>query len=190
MCVGKGEIMTEENNIAVENQNDNQNEAGKEQTGISFKDQSELDSFVDTKLNKALETAHSKWEEEAKEREDKAKQLAKMTEAERIKAQQKERDEALSKREHDLQMREYSIQAKSTLAEVGLPNSDELVSLVLSDDVEKTSNNITYLKEVIAEAVNKRVDELSNQTTPKESGSLSKTKTTDFAEIARNSRII
>lgn len=190
MCVGKGEIMTEANNAAVENQNDNQNEAGKEQTGISFKDQSELDSFVDKKASKMLETAHSKWEEEAKAREDKAKQLAKMTEADRIKAQQKERDEALSKREHDLQMREYSIQAKSTLAEAGLPNSDELVSLVLSDDVEKTSNNITYLKEVIAEAVNKRVDELSNQTTPKESGSMAKTKTTDFAEIARKSRII
>lgn len=182
--------MTEENNTEIENQNENQNESGKEQAGISFKDQSELDRFVDTKLSKALETAHGKWEEEAKAREDKAKQLAKMTEAERTKQEQKDREAALGKRERDLQMREYSIQAKSTLAEVGLPNSDELVSLVLSDDVEKTSNNITYLKEVIAEAVNKRVDELSNQTTPKESGSLSKTKTTDFAEIARKSRII
>lgn len=178
----------EPQNEAVEEQTEDQ-QAETNKDGISFESQSELDSFMDKKVSKAIETARGKWEEEAKEREDKAKKLARMTEADRIKAEQADRDKELAKREQELKRLEYSIQAKSTLAEAGLPNEDELVSLILSDDVETTNNNINYLKKVIADSVNKRVDELSKQKTPsasstKLSGSVS------IAELAQKNRVI
>ncbi|MBS9335005.1 DUF4355 domain-containing protein [Fructobacillus sp. M1-13] len=180
-------------------ENEPQNEAVEEQTedkqaetnkdGISFESQSELDSFMDKKVSKAIETARGKWEEEAKEREDKAKKLARMTEADRIKAEQADRDKELSKREQELKRLEYSIQAKSTLAEAGLPNEDELVSLILSDEVETTNNNINYLKKVIADSVNKRVDELSKQKTPS-SSSTKLSGSVSIAELAQKNRVI
>ncbi|CAK1245066.1 hypothetical protein LMG30237_ALEAABJJ_01029 [Fructobacillus tropaeoli] len=176
-----------QNEVVDEQTEDKQDEGKKD--GISFESQSELDSFMDKKVSKAIETARSKWEEEAKKREDKAKKLARMTETDRIKAEQADRDKELAKREQELKRLEYSIQAKSTLAEAGLPNEDELVSLILSDDVETTNNNINYLKKVIADSVNKRVDELSKQKTPsasstKLSGSVS------IAELAQKNRVI
>lgn len=174
---------------AVEEQVDDKAEEVK-QDGISFESQSELDSFMDKRVSKAIETARGKWEEEAKAREDKAKQLAKMTEAERTKAEQAEREKTLTEREKSLQMREYSIQAKSTLAEAGLPNTDELTDLVLSDDVEKTNNNINYLKAVIADAVKSKVDELSKQSTPKDTGSFGSLTGQSFMELAEKNRVI
>lgn len=176
-----------QNEVVDEQAEDKQAEVKKD--GISFESQSELDSFMDKKVSKAIETARGKWEEEAKAREDKAKQLARMTEAERTKAEQKARDEELSKREQALQMREYSIQAKSTLADAGLPNTDELTELVLSDDVEKTNNNINYLKSVIADAVKSKVDELSKQTVPTSSSSFG-SETTSIADLAAKNRVI
>ncbi|CAK1224503.1 hypothetical protein R82291_FJPPFKPJ_00422 [Fructobacillus cardui] len=175
-------------NEAVVEQNESKQEDAKKE-GISFESQSELDRFMDKRLSKAIETARSKWEEEAKEREDKAKKLARMTEADRIKAEQAERDKELSKREQELKRLEYSIQAKSTLTEAGLPNDDELVSLILSDDVETTNNNINYLKGVIADSVNKRVDELSKQKTPNAS-STKLSGAVSIAELAQKNRVI
>ncbi|CAK1254975.1 hypothetical protein R55227_BLOPHJLP_01686 [Fructobacillus tropaeoli] len=172
----------------VEEQNEDK-QAEAKTDGISFESQSELDSFMDKKVAKAIETARSKWEDEAKEREDKAKKLARMTEADRIKAEQADRDKELSKREQELKRLEYSIQAKSTLAEAGLPNEDELVSLILSDDVETTNNNINYLKKLIADSVNKRVDELSKQKTPNAS-STKLSGAVSISELAQKNRVI
>lgn len=185
--------MAEEKNETIDEQVDGQGTESENQTneksGISFDNQSELDRFVDKRVSKALETAHSKWEEEAKQREDKAKKLARMSEADRTKAEQEERESALTKRERELQRREYGMQAKSNLAEAGLPNEDELVSLVLDEDVEKTNSNIKYVQSLIAEQVQKKVDELSQQTTPKASSSFG-AETTSIADLAAKNRVI
>ena len=54
-----------------------------EQPFKTFNTQSELDSFVDKKLAKALDTARSKWEKEQNDKAQKAKDLKKMSPEER-----------------------------------------------------------------------------------------------------------
>lgn len=46
---------------------------------ISFKSQSELDSWFDTKLGKSLETAQANWEKDAQKRIEDAEKKGKMT---------------------------------------------------------------------------------------------------------------
>ena len=184
------EVANEVSDEQVEGQEtDTENQTDKND-GITFDNQSDLDSFVDKRVSKALETAHSKWEEEAKQREDKAKKLARMSEADRTKAEQEERESALTKRERELQRREYGMQAKSNLADAGLPSEDELVALVLDDDVEKTNSNIKYIQTLVSELVNKKVDDLSKQSTPKSSGSFADGKNMSVNELAKKSRVI
>ena len=54
-----------------------------EQPFKTFNTQSELDSFVDKKLAKALDTARSKWEKEQNDKAQKAKDLKNMSPEER-----------------------------------------------------------------------------------------------------------
>lgn len=184
------EVTNEVSDEQVEGQETDTENQTDTNDGITFDNQSDLDSFVDKRVSKALETAHSKWEEEAKQREDKAKKMARMSEAERTKAEQEERESALTRRERELQRREYSMQAKSSLTEAGLPSDDELVSLVLDDDVEKTIGNIKYVQSIISELVNKKVDELSKQTTPKSSAGFADGKNMSVQELAKKNRVI
>lgn len=131
--------------------------------------QKDLDAETDRRVAKALDTAKTKWEEEAKAREDKAKELAKMSAAERAEAKMKEREEALTKREHDLQMQSYSIEAQKQLKEHGL--SSDLVDMVLTDDVKVTQKRIQTLSDKFNEAVQAKVNELSKTTPPSANGS-------------------
>jgi Skp family chaperone for outer membrane proteins len=72
----------------------------------TFESQSDLDSYTDKRVAKALETARSKWNNELdtklKEREDEAKRLASMNAKDRAEAKLKSREEALKQREHEL----------------------------------------------------------------------------------------
>lgn len=160
----------------------------------TFESQSDLDSYTDKRVSKALETARAKWDEELdaklSEREDKAKKLASMTAKERAEAKLKERQKELDQREHELNMQAYKIEAQKQLEEQKLPAT--LVDLVLTDDVEKTSDNIKMLSETVDELVKTRVNELSNTTSPKESASFSATASTagDLAAFAQQNRLI
>ena len=106
----------------------------------TFESQSDLDSYTDKRVAKALETARSKWNNELdtklKEREDEAKRLASMNAKDRAEAKLKSREEALKQREHELDMKAYRIEAQKQLEEQKLPA--DLVDLVLTDDAEKT----------------------------------------------------
>ncbi|EIB6805436.1 DUF4355 domain-containing protein [Enterococcus faecalis] len=61
---------------------------------ITFKSQSDLDSWFDSKLNKSLETAKSKWEKDAQQRIEEAEKKGKMSAEEQAQYEiQKEREE-------------------------------------------------------------------------------------------------
>lgn len=130
--------------------------------------QSELDSLIDKRTAKALETAKSKWEEEKQAEISQAEKLAKMTAAERKAEEDKTRDEALAQREKELNLREYRFEAKHQLEQNGLP--DSFVDMVLSDDVETTKNNIAAFKAEFDKAIEATVNERLKGATPNAGG--------------------
>lgn len=182
--------MTEENTAVGEQATGN---VGNGEETLEFT-QSELDSYTDKKISKALETKTAKmleeFEQKRKESEDKAVKLAKMSESERLNAQIAERELEVEKRENEIKLQEYRLQAETELSNLDLPKS--LVSLVLSDDVETTQNNITELSTTVDNIVNSRIKELAQQEPPKGSKTTVASSTTqnDLMKFAHEARII
>ena len=135
--------------------------------------QAQLDSEADRRAAKALETAKAKWEaEQAKALEDaksEGARLAKMTEDEKSKEIEKQRQAELDKREAELNQRELSTSTKSLLVDKGLPTdfTDSLVSL---GDADKIKTAVESIQKTIQETVNKQV-EAKLQTDPPKNGS-------------------
>lgn len=135
--------------------------------------QSKLDSEADKRAAKAVETAKAKWaDDQAKAIEDAKNQgakLAKMSAAEKAKAEDEARQSALDKREAELNQRELSTSTVALLADKKLPTSlaDQLIKL---GDADAIKTAVDGLDKAISEEVNKRVNE-SLQTTPPQNGS-------------------
>ena len=134
--------------------------------------QAQLDSEADKRVSKALETAKAKWEaEQAKALEDaksEGARLAKMTEDEKSKEIEKQRQAELDKREAELNQRELSASTKSLLVDKGLP-TDFANSLVALGDADKINKAVENIQKTIQETVNKQV-ESKLQTDPPKNG--------------------
>lgn len=134
--------------------------------------QAQLDSEADKRAAKALETAKAKWQEEqAKALEDaksEGARLAKMTEDEKAKELEKQRQAELDKREAELNQRELSTSTKSLLVDKGLP-TDFAGSLVALGDADKIKTAVENIQKTIQETVNKQV-EAKLQTDPPKNG--------------------
>ncbi|GAK32006.1 phage scaffold protein [Weissella oryzae SG25] len=112
---------------------------------------------AEANLNKAKEEWAAQTAEQVKAAQTKAEQLAKLSQEEREAAEAQQRNDELAKREQELNMREYRIEASAQLEEQGL--STEFVDMVLSDDVDVTKGNITALKTAFDKAVEVTVTE-------------------------------
>ncbi len=124
----------------------------------TFDTQSEMDSFFDKKLAKALDTARSKWEKEQSDKAQKAKDLKNMSPEERQNYELKQREQALVDREADITKRENKNELASKLIEDGLPA--ELVDVfddVLADK-DKMTDTYQKISEVFRSAVHDAVE--------------------------------
>lgn len=129
-----------------------------EQPFKTFSTQSELDSFVDKKLAKALDTARSKWEKEQNDKAQKAKDLKKMSPEERQEYEFKQREQALLDREADVIKRENKSKLATQLITDGLPA--ELVDVfddVLTDE-DKMTDTYQKVSDVFRSAVHDAVE--------------------------------
>lgn len=136
--------------------------------------QAQLDSEADKRAAKALETAKAKWQaEQAKALEDaksEGARLAKMTEDEKAKEIEKQRQAELDKREAELNQRELSTSTKSLLVDKGLP-TEFAGSLVALGDAEKIKTAVETLGKTIQETVNKQVEAKLQTEQPKNGSS-------------------
>lgn len=184
----------EEKLVNTEETQDQVQEESTEQPFKTFESESDLDRYTDKRVSKALETARAKWNEELEaklaEREDKAKKLAQMTAKERAEAKLNERQKELDTREHELNMKAYRIEAQKQLEEQKLPGG--LVDLVLTDDAEKTHENIKLLADTVDNLIKERVNELSNTQKPKDSADFKPSSLNDggLAAFAQQNRLI
>lgn len=156
--------------------------------------QAELDSFSDKKAAKAVKKAESKWkaefESKVQERVNQAERLANMSAEDRAEAKLKAREDDLNKREHELQMEKYRIEAQKQLSKYKLPS--DFVEFVLTDDADTTFERIKQLAGHIDNLHKKWADEFSNTNSPKDNAGfqVNGMSANDIASFAAKTRLI
>lgn len=153
--------------------------------------QQELDDIVEARVARAVKKAQKDAEEQIQKAQSEGERLAKLSKDERLKEEQAKRLSELEKREHDLAMKELSIEARSLLSEEGLPV--EFLDIVMADTAESVKNNISNLRTVFDQAVEKRVDERLTQSkvrTGSTAGSMSKQDIMAISDTSERQRLI
>ncbi len=106
---------------ATDEQQSSENVEQKTEPFKTFETESEMDSFFDKKLSKALETARTNWQKEQEEQAKNAKERKNMTEEQRREYDFKQREQALSDREAEIAKRENKSKLANQLIQDGLP---------------------------------------------------------------------
>lgn len=137
---------------------------------ISFANQSELDSFVDKRISKSLETAKSKWETDSQAKIEAAKteaaKMAQMTAEEKAQLEEEKKQKEEAERLADITRRELRIEAYESLAEKKLPK--ELIDAVVLTSAEECTKSIEGIEKAFRAAVEIGVNErlLGSASTP------------------------
>lgn len=126
----------------------------------------EFDSEVDTRIANALATAKEKWDEEKQAEINQAEELAKLSAADRKKAEDEARQKALDERENALNRRELTVNVSSLLKERELP-TDLAESLVKLGDADEISTVVDSLQQAIQQGINDGVKDRLRQDPPK-----------------------
>lgn len=153
--------------------------------------QQELDDIVEARVARAVKKAQKDAEEQIQKAQSEGERLAKLSKDERLREEQAKRLSELEKREHDLAMKELSIEARSLLSEEGLPV--EFLDIVMADTAESVKNNISNLRIVFDQAVEKRVDERLTQSkvrTGSTAGAMSKQDIMAISDTSERQRLI
>lgn len=131
--------------------------------------QAKLDSEADKRSAAAIAKAQAKWEAEQKQAIEDAKnegaKLAKMSAADKLAEEQKQREEAFKQREAELNKRELSYSTKDLLAEHGLP-TEMADSLIALGDADAIKNAVETLKASVDSAVKEQVEKAAQSTPP------------------------
>ena len=153
--------------------------------------QQELDDIVEARVARAVKKAQKDAEEQIQKAQSEGERLAKLSKDERLREEQAKRLSELEKREHDLAMKELSIEARSLLSEEGLPI--EFLDIVMADTAESVKDNISNLRTVFDQAVEKRVDERLTQSkvrTGSTAGAMSKQDIMAISDTSERQRLI
>lgn len=126
-------------------------------------------TFTRDQIAKMISAQKAEWEkekeQEIEEAKSEAERLAKLSKDEREKEKNRKRQEQLDKREKELATRELKLETQSLLAEEALPA--EFLDVVMADSADQISQNISNIRQIFDQAVEKRVDERLKQTAPK-----------------------
>lgn len=158
-------------------------ETKKEETGKTFS-RDELAKIVAAETKKA----RANWEQEAEAKKEEAKKLAKMNAEEKLQHELEQKEAEIAELKRGQTLNEMKSEASKMLSGAGLPQDDELLGLIVSEDAEATKKAVA----VITNFASQIKKENARQSTPGEGGQFSadkKTKQT-VAELAAKNRII
>ena len=158
-------------------------ETKKEETGKTFS-RDELAKIVAAETKKA----RASWEQEAEAKKEEAKKLAKMNAEEKLQHELEQKEAEIAELKRGQTLNEMKSEASKMLSGAGLPQDDELLGLIVSEDAEATKKAVA----VITNFASQIKKENARQSTPGEGGQFSadkKTKQT-VAELAAKNRII
>jgi len=158
-------------------------ETKKEETGKTF-------SRDDVAKMIAAETkkARASWEQEAEAKKEEAKKLAKMNAEEKLQHELEQKEAEIAELKRGQTLNEMKSEASKMLSGAGLPQDDELLGLIVSDDAEATKKAVAVITN-FASLIKK---ENARQTTPGEGGQFTADKETKqtVANLAAKNRII
>lgn len=154
-----------------------------EETGKTFS-RDELAKIVAAETKKA----RASWEQEAEAKKEEAKKLAKMNAEEKLQHELEQKEAEIAELKRGQTLNEMKSEASKMLSGAGLPQDDELLGLIVSEDAEATKKAVA----VITNFASQIKKENARQSTPGEGGQFSADKNTKqtVAELAAKNRII
>ncbi len=132
--------------------------------------------------------ARASWEQEAEAKKEEAKKLAKMNAEEKLQHELEQKEAEIAELKRGQTLNEMKSEASKMLSGAGLPQDDELLGLIVSDDAEATKKAVAVITN-FASLIKK---ENARQTTPGEGGQFTADKETKqtVANLAAKNRII
>ena len=154
-----------------------------EETGKTFS-RDELAKIVAAETKKA----RASWEQEAEAKKEEAKKLAKMNAEEKLQHELEQKEAEIAELKRGQTLNEMKSEASKMLSGAGLPQDDELLGFIVSEDAEATKKAVA----VITNFASQIKKENARQSTPGEGGQFSADKNTKqtVAELAAKNRII
>ncbi|MGJ0914189.1 DUF4355 domain-containing protein [Enterococcus avium] len=158
-------------------------ETKKEETGKTFS-RDEVAKMIAAETKKA----RASWEQEAEAKKEEAKKLAKMNAEEKLQHELEQKEAEIAELKRGQTLNEMKSEASKMLSGAGLPQDDELLGLIVSDDAEATKKAVSVITN-FASLIKK---ENARQTPPNAGGQFSADKNTKqtVAELAQKNRII
>ncbi|MCR9045938.1 MAG: DUF4355 domain-containing protein [Enterococcus faecium] len=158
-------------------------ETKKEETGKTF-------SRDDVAKMIAAETkkARASWEQEAEAKKEEAKKLAKMNAEEKLQHELEQKEAEIAELKRNQTLSEMKSEASKMLSSASLPQDDELLGLIVSEDAEATKKAVS----IITKFASQIKKENARQSTPGEGGQFTADKETKqtVANLAAKNRII
>lgn len=158
-------------------------ETKKEETGKTF-------SRDDVAKMIAAETkkARASWEQEAEAKKEEAKRLAKMNAEEKLQHELEQKEAEIAELKRNQTLSEMKSEASKMLSSASLPQDDELLGLIVSEDAEATKKAVS----IITKFASQIKKENARQSTPGEGGQFTADKETKqtVANLAAKNRII
>lgn len=139
---------------------DGSNTDGGNQEPKSFDDvlkNKDYQAEFDRRVQKAIDTAKSKWDALMDDKLTEAEKMAKMSKEEKAVYQQKKQEKELADREAAITRRELMAEAKNTLAEKKLPAA--LAEVLNYVDADSCKKSIEVVEKAFQEAVQAGVEE-------------------------------
>lgn len=154
-----------------------------EETGKTFS-RDELAKIVAAETKKA----RASWEQEAEAKKEEAKKLAKMNAEEKLQHELEQKEAEIAELKRGQTLNEMKSEASKMLSGAGLPQDDELLGLIVSEDAEATKKAVA----VITNFASQIKKENARQSTPGEGGQFTADKETKqtVANLAAKNRII
>ncbi|EGP5365889.1 DUF4355 domain-containing protein [Enterococcus faecium] len=158
-------------------------ETKKEETGKTF-------SRDDVAKMIAAETkkARASWEKELEAKKEEAKKLAKMNAEEKLQHELEQKEAEIAELKRNQTLSEMKSEASKMLSSASLPQDDELLGLIVSEDAEATKKAVS----IITKFASQIKKENARQSTPGEGGQFTADKETKqtVANLAAKNRII
>lgn len=130
------------------------------------KEQSEK-KYTDEDVNQIINSKFKKWKMEQEKKISEAQKLAQMDEAEKAEYERKQLEEELKKLRSEKTKSEMISVSRKMLQENNISISDDLISSIITEDADKTKENINAFIENFNAAVEKEVNERLKSTPPK-----------------------
>ena len=131
--------------------------AGKEQEGKAA--EAEEKKYTDADLDKIINSKFARWQKEQEKKISEAERLAKLSEADRAKAERDALQAELDELKRQNNLAAMHTEARKLLAADKITVGDDLVDMLVSEDADKTKAAVTALSKAFSKAVQDAVKE-------------------------------